>query len=224
MRNERGFVTVGVVVVILIVSMVIIGTFFNPILSTSVDMKDSREIIPKYVNDSNGLERTYSTIKDNISYNGEIVFDDIEKEYEVSEVDSEYSTVELSLSELSNSFEIENKTDIEILLEMAPEDNVNPSSYNVELILNGSESVISQSGLDSNTVLNVPANFVYNESTGEKKYGNYSLSVEAENSTVTAKVKYKKLDYRKVTLKNDSIDKILIIDNRQEDSKVYFEE
>lgn len=222
MENERGFVTVGVIVVILIASMIIIGTFFNPILNTSLDVKKSREIIPQYVNNSNGLERIYSLMRNNVSYNGEIIFDDIDKEYQVTEVDSEYSTVELSLSELNNSFNIENKTDINISLEMTPGNNINASSYDVELLLDDSENVISQSGLTSSTVLNVPENYVYNETTGDTKYGKYTLLIEEENSKVTAVVRYKKLDYRETTLKNNSIDKVMVIDNNEEESEVYF--
>lgn len=224
MENNKGFATIGVIVAVLIATMIVITIFFNPILNTSVDIKNSKETIPKYINNMNGIERTYSVFKENMSHNKDISFEDINKEYTISEVDTVYSQIEITLNGSNDTFNINNKTDVNISFEVFPIDPDETHSYNIDLVLNDSNKVISKDNVVNNTVLEIPDNFLYDENTGETNYGEYRLSVDTSNCNVTIKVQYDKLDYREINIKNHNIEQILAIDNSSEENgvEIYF--
>lgn len=220
MRNDKGFATIGVVVAVLIATMIVISIFLNPILNTTVNMKESKEIIPKYVNNISGMERLYSVFKENISHNQDLTFEDIEKDYSITEKSSDYSQVELVVNGNNDTFYVNNKTDIDISFKVVPIDSELPHSYNIDLVLNNSESVASKENLSNDASIEIPEDFLYNEDTGETNYGYYSLSINAKNANVLAKINYSKLEHREINIKNNNIEQVLSIDNSSKDENV----
>lgn len=222
MENDKGFATIGVIVAVLLTTMIVISVFFNPILNTTVDMKNSKDIVPKYTNNMNGIERTYSVFKNNMSHNKNISFEDIDKEYIVNEVDAEYSLTELALNRTNNSFSIDNKTDVKVFIEVFPIDPEESHSYNVDLVLNDSVNIVNKDGVINDTTLEIPENFLYDEATGETNYGEYKLLVDTNNCNVVINVQYNKLDYREISIKNQDIEQVLAIDNSLDKTEIYF--
>ncbi|HHT98366.1 MAG TPA: hypothetical protein GXZ90_10795 [Clostridiales bacterium] len=96
MKNNEGFITLGIIVAVLIISMILIGIFYKPMISTTMNVKKSEDIVDIYINANNGKERLYSTLRENISYQGKVEFEDIENEYDIMTSNEEYENIELN--------------------------------------------------------------------------------------------------------------------------------
>lgn len=215
--DNKGFATTGIIFAVLLVTMIIMTVFFNPILNTSVNIKNSKELMPEYINDVNGLERVYSVFKENISHDGNIKFEDIGKEYKVNSVKEEYSEIVL---DNNNSFNVNNKTDIDIYFEVYPIDDRLPASYSVNVML-GNKNVVNKNELTNNSTINIDNNYLYNKEDGTN-YGKYTIDVDTINCDVKTKVKFKKLDYREVEITNDNMKQTIGIKNNVDNVDVYF--
>lgn len=217
--NNKGFATIGIIFAVLLVSMLTMAMFFNPILNTSFNVQNSKELIPNYINNMNGIERVYSVFKENISHNKNIVFEDINKEYKVLKITEDYTDINTN----SNVFYVNNKTNVKISFEVSP---VNPNkahSYSVDVRLNETVNVTSSASMTKNSVIDINEDFLYNEETGKTNYGEYEVSVNNINCNVITKVEYKRLDYREVEISNENIKQVLAIENRpNNDTAIYF--
>jgi len=218
--NKKGAVTISIIVGVLILTLIVITTFMNPILNTSLNLKQSKEIIPDYIDNITGLERVYSILNENVSYKGSVEFPDIQKEYEVSDIDSVYEERVLDFSSNLNTFFINNETDIEIQLKFTPYGPT--SSYDVRLVLNDEFEVKNEDDLSTNSVITVNKDFVYDKINNKTNYGEYKLLINANNAQVTATVTYDKLTFRELSLTGDNLEQTLVIDNRNEDVEIYF--
>lgn len=218
--NKKGAVTISIIVGVLILTLIVITTFLNPILNTSLNLKQSKEIIPDYIDNITGLERVYSILNENVSYKGSVEFPDIQKKYEVSDIDSVYEERVLDFSSNLNTFFINNETDIEIQLKFTPYGPT--SSYDVRLVLNDEFEVKSEDGLSTNAIININKEFVYDEINNKTNYGEYKLLINTHNAQVTATVVYNKLTFRELSLTGEDLEQTLVIDNRYEDVEIYF--
>lgn len=202
--------------VVLFVSMTIMGTFFNPILSTTVNIENSKELTPNYINNMNGLERVHSIFKENVSHNETIRFEDIDRTYEVTQLAEDYSVVRENIRN-NESFEVNNKTNIRIEFKSEPTSPGN-NSYDIQIKLNG-EVIVEDYNLSNNTLIEIDNDYIYNEETGETNYGEFEININENRVNVVAEVLYNKLDYREVELSNENFTRTLIIN----DNEVYFE-
>ena len=225
MLNNKGFATTGIIFAVLLITMIVITLFLNPILNTSVNVKKSKEIIPEYVNNINGVERVYSVFKENISHNKDITFEDIGKKYKVTTVKEDYLDIQLLLDNY-NTFNVNNKTDINIYFEVYPIDYELPHSYSIDVLLDNNKVVASKDGLVNNSTINVANSYLYNEETGETNYGEYKIDVDTTNCNVVTRVEYKKLDYREIELSNENIEQNIGIKNNTDrnsiNTEIYF--
>lgn len=206
--NNKGFATIGMMVAVLFVSMAIIGTFFNPILSTTVNMENSRKLTPQYIENMNSLERIYSIFVENPSHVGDIQFEDTERNYNVNEIISEHSTVQKNLLD-GETFELRNKTDIRI--EFKSESiGFGQSDYDIQIKLNG-ETIVEDYGLSNNTLVEISNSYLYNTETGITNYGEFEININERNAEVSAEVRYENLDYREIELSNENFTRTIII-------------
>ena len=223
--NNKGFATTGIIFAVLLITMIVITLFLNPILNTSVNVKNSKEFTPEYVNNINGVERVYSVFKENISHNKDISFEDIGKEYRVTQIKEDYSDIQLILDNY-NTFNVNNKTDINIYFEVYPIDYELPHSYSVNVLLNNNKIVASADGMVNNSTMNIANSYLYKEETGETNYGEYKIDVDTTNCNVVTRVEYKKLDYREIELSNENIEQNIGIKNNTDrnsiNTEIYF--
>lgn len=220
--NNKGFATTGIILAVLLITMIVITLFLNPILNTSVNVKNSKEFIPEYVNNINGVERVYSVFKENISHNKDISFEDIGKEYRVTQIKEDYSDIQLILDNY-NTFNVNNKTDINIYFEVYPIDYELPHSYSVNVLLNNNKIVASADDMVNNSTMNIANSYLYNEETGETNYGEYKVDVDTTNCNVVIRVEYKKLDYREIKLSNENIEQNIGIKNNTDRNSIITE-
>lgn len=207
--NKRGFATIGIMMAVLFVSMVIIGTFFNPIYNTSVNIEDSKSLTPKYIDNMNGLERLHATFYDNVSRTGEITFEDLNKSYVVDLVSEDYSVVNKAIRN-TGTFNVNNKTYLNI--EFAVESSETFYSYDIEVKLNG-EVIVENKDLNKNTVVEIGEEFLYNEETGETNYGEFEINIVQNNAAIVANIEYENLDHREVTVSNEDFSRNIEINN-----------
>lgn len=220
--NSKGFATTGIIFAVLLTSMLIMAVFFNSILNTSFNVQNSKELVPNYINNMNGIERVYSVFKENISHNKDIAFEDIDKKYKVVKITEDYSDVNRNLNNL-DTFYVNNKTNIKISFEVYPIDSEKAHSYSVDIRLDGYGNVISSDSMTKNSVIDIDENFLYNQETGKTNYGEYEVNVDTTNCSVVIKVEYKRLDYREVEISNENIKQILAIENSPNgDTAIHF--
>lgn len=208
--NKRGFATIGIMMAVLFVSMIIIGTFFNPIYNTSVNIENSKSLTPKYIDNMNGLERLHATFYDNVSRSGEISFEDLNKSYKVDLVSEDYSIVNETIRK-NGTFNVNNKTYLNIEFEVESSKIV--YSYDIEVKLNG-KVIVENKGLKKNTVIEIGEEFLYNEETGETNYGEFEINVVQNNAEIVANVEYENLDHREVIVSNEDFSRNIEINNK----------
>lgn len=221
MKNQRGYATIGVVVTVLILTLAISTIFLNPILNTSLNTKQAKDIIPQYVQNMNGIERVYSKLKQNVSLNEPIIFSDISKEYEITEVNSEYQQENLSFTGNSNSFSVNNKTDVNIGFQVSQVDSDFPYYYDAKIVQNG-ETVASISNKNTDISITIDEQYLYNETNGETNYGEYEIIIDTYNSTVDSTVSFNQLTYREIELSNDNINQLIGITRNTNDFDIHF--
>jgi len=221
MKNQRGYATIGVVVAILILTLAISTVFLNPILNTSLNTKQAKDIIPQYVQNMNGIERVYSKLKQNVSLNEPIIFEDISKEYEITEVNSEYQQENLSFTGNSNSFSVNNKTDVNIGFQVSQVDSDFTYYYDAKIVHNG-ETVASISNKNTDMTITIDEQYLYNETNGETNYGEYEIIIDTYNSSVESTVSFDKLTYREIKLSNENINQLIGITRNTNDFDIHF--
>lgn len=208
MNDKRGFVTIGLVISVMLISIIIISIFYKPIVNTTMDVKNSKSITPDYISNLSGQERVYSLLKENVSYKGNVSFEDLNREFKIKTIKEDYEDIELVNP---NVFHINNETEITISLEAHPIDSNEPHSYDYTLTLN--DEIVSEGGYNSGTVINIDKEFLYNADKNETNYGRYFLDINSNNCYVSTKVNFRRLKHREIKLSNESMDKIVYIDN-----------
>lgn len=224
MKNNEGFITLGIIVAVLIISMILIGIFYKPMISTTMNVKKSEDIVDIYINANNGKERLYSTLRENISYQGKVKFEDVENEYDIMTSNEEYENIELNFNNNYNTFNINNQTDIELYFQMVP---INPElshSYDISLTVNGIDVLekIDKTNLTNGVTINIDKNFTYNEENNETNYGEYKLSLNKNNCDVNVSVKFRELKNRKINVLHNYLNNTATIQNDNDNIDIYF--
>ena len=169
-----------------------------------------------YIYSRNGLERLYGKFYENISHNKDVFYEDLEKTYKIVEKDLKTRNITINTKKDTTSFKILNKTDINISINyystLDPEEE-GYSYYGYEISYGG-DTLYSNSGLSSSTLITIPSSFLYDEATGEFNYGNFQLSIHGVNASIDATISYNEQAYRKVEIiENNKITRTLIIKN-----------
>lgn len=210
--NNKGSTSVGILVAVLLVIGIIMGVFFNPMLNLTLNVENSKDIIPNYINNINGMERLYSVLQNNISHNSDVIFEDIDKEYNIEELTAEYENITVG-----KKFTIENKTDITVNMEIQPISQDEPYYYDIKLILNEDKVVFNKTNLTNNSTMTVNSDFLYNQETGEINYGDFEIIVDSNNCNVSVKTEYDLLVYREINVSNKNINQNIGINNTTRD-------
>ena len=195
---------------VLLVSMTIMGTFFNPMLNLSTSIQNSKELTPNYIKNMNGLERMYSVFNENKSHVGDITFEDIDKSYNVTTISEDYSVVRVDLKN-GGKFNIDNETHIAIEFKSTPT-QIGNNYYDIQINLNG-EKIIENYNLKNNTLIEIEKDYLYNKETGDLNYGEFEILINENMVDVVAEVKYNELAYREATISNDKFSRTVIIEN-----------
>lgn len=139
MRNKRGYAFLSGMIVVFVISMLFILLSSQ---NNSIIIKQSKKIgnnLIDEINDKNGLERLHADINYNPTISGEIKYEDIEKTYEIEEIDRRI--INRKIDNLSNYY-IENilQEDMKILYlgdELLNETDFKSSLNRKEISLNG---------------------------------------------------------------------------------------
>lgn len=225
--NNRGYVTSGILVVILLFSLMYLAIVYGGVLNTSKDSAESGRLSDELVNDLNAKERIYSTLKDNISFSGDLSYPDLDREYTIETIDEEYESKEVFSSPYSSeSFFISNRTNVNVEITVSPIDNTENFSYSAELNLGDKDIMKGEaSNLSSNFSYTINADEIYNPSTGEVNYGDFNVNLtELNNCTVIVKVTYDELIKREVNVKGGSLDRNVSIISDKSGSVIEFTE
>lgn len=215
--NNKGYIAPATLLVILIISLMMFGIFYTRTVSVTGDMVQSSKLSDE-MNDNNiGYERAHALLYENVSFEGLVNYNDISKKYNISTVNEQYETILLNSENGSPiNFEIKNRTPIEVKLTVFP---LNPEinhSYSAELITNGKNLLENAEDLhyDFNEI--VDADKTYNKQTQENNYGDYSLNItKMKNCIIKVSVNYDILRERELILKNDLIEKEIVIKNNE---------
>lgn len=142
MKN-RGFIVTTTAMIIVLLSFAIISIIYVPSLSQVRSVKNIEKSIEPFIENRTIYERIYGILYENISYEDDIFFPDLNKKYlleDIGPIDRESIEVRSYDNYSTESFVIENETDIEITI-----DNIEPISYIVE-DENGVESIYYDQG------------------------------------------------------------------------------
>lgn len=142
MKN-RGFIVTTTAMIIVLLSFAIISIIYVPSLSQVRSVKNIEKSIEPFIENRTIYERIYGILYENISYEDDIFFPDLNKKYlleDIESIDRESIEVRSYDNYSTESFVIENETDIEITI-----DNIEPTSYIVE-DENGIESIYYDQG------------------------------------------------------------------------------
>lgn len=212
MNNERGYVTVGTIVVILILTSMYLVIFFGKILNTSNQVAQSSLISDEIVKDSNGKERLYSLLRSNVSFEGEVIYEDLERQYEVETINETYEPIVIHTNpHNSSTFNINNKTPIDVEFTVMGEDCL----YSAELLINDKDLLNGMaSNLNSGFSTTINEKELYNIETGEVNYGDLKINFpKLNNCTIFIELNYNKLIEREVAIKGD-FNRQIVIDNQ----------
>lgn len=209
MLNNKGFinstVAFGMILFVVFFLIVLQGSLTN----SSLSLKNISDKTYSYIVDKTGIERIYSLLYNNISYVGEMSYEDIGKVYIIEEIDSKYDEIVL---ENKNIFVIDNKTEIIIDINKEQEDY-----FEYFLMLNGQEVY---SGFN-NTIINIPEDYIYDYRTNNTRYGVYHLIINPYDTAININIYFKKLHNRKIRL-TDEKNNVKYIEIINENNKQIF--
>lgn len=203
MLNKKGYATIGIIFSVLLVVMIISPLFFQPVMNTSVSVKEASQVLPAYLKKRNGLERLHGLLSENNSLEGTVDFEDLGATYELETVTVEFED-EMVNNELA--FAINHATDIAIEFKTTVSGE-NPS-YDVYLMLNG-EIIQRVDDLTEDASINISNDFIYNKETGISNFGDYELVISNSNIDVDTKISYSKLKFREVRVNNGEFNIII---------------
>lgn len=127
--NKKGFIVTTTAIMIVLLSFAIISIIYIPSLAQVRSIKNFERSIEPFIETRTIYERIYGILYENISYDKDIYFPDLNKKYELEDI-GEIFIEAVPIKAYGNkteSFIIENDTDIDIYI-----DYIEPSSYIVE--------------------------------------------------------------------------------------------
>lgn len=203
--GKKGTITTSFALIIFLVSALILAVPLKSLLVSTKLINDNYTVLEELISHKTSLERLYSNIYKNISYtDGTINCGDYE--FKIRTLDEVYVDTEINkYNTVEQEFEIQNATGITIETSYWKHTNLiegESSGYTIELVLvhdDGSiRSIEKLIDINTNIVIEIPTEFVYNKVSGETNYGTYKLYLNADNCDVETKVKYKDLVYRTI--------------------------
>lgn len=206
--NNKGETTLTILIIILFMISMISLLFFEPILKVSKDFAKTKNISQDIVNDMNSKERLFGLIKNNISYEGLVNYEDLNTSYVLSTKDEDFVPKTLKFNTDIAHFYINNDTDINLAFEVDPVDADN-FYYDVKLIIEG-EDLLNNNGLGLKTNKQFEISKLYDKLTNETKYGEYKLIINTHNCKISSTIKYESLYYREILVQNDFQDFIIV--------------
>lgn len=221
--NKKGMIMLPTVFISLIITSTIIFISFCLIQNSRFSIVRNFDNLNVFIKEKTATERLYKVFETNISRTKPIFYEDINKEYIIENIKTNYQTVEV-IGSINNfkaiNFDIKNITDIFIdldFIENEPndEDEDIDGYYNVELLLNG-ESIftdIHKVGATSSVEIKIPKELIVDIDEEELNYGEYSLVISVNDGVIDYKINYEKQIYREAEIIDEKeIKKKLIID------------
>lgn len=211
--NNKGYIDVATMLLILFVSLMLFGVFYARNVSVVADTDNSIKTVD-VVNDSKkGLERTHALLSNNVSYDGLVKYADINKEYSISTISEEFETKNLTSSN-SLKFNVRNKTPLKVKITVFPTNENFTHSYGAELLYKGENLLSNSQDLYYDFEQTIPSEKIYNSKTQESNYGDYFLNItKLENATLKIDITYDILRKREILLKGPNIEKEVLISN-----------
>ena len=210
--NNKGFITSGLLIVILLVSGMIISIFYTPLLNSTYSIKNSFNYLDENINVKNSLERIHIHLYNNIAYKGLLDYDDLGLKYELSDMEVNYRTVNTD----SNTFKIINPTNIEIKLyftEDEPIDEYDIVDGYYKVSLKNKNEVLFKDVFTNDETITIDSSY-FNDIDN---FGEYELKIDSYDGYTSHNITDEELSYRKIELteeQNKENKKYIIIENR----------
>lgn len=214
--NKRGFTSLFIIVGITVVVLAYLIASSFPTINTVKESKQLENSMELNLKNRIGLERIYSRLYENISYNEYVEYMDIDKKYRVEELVIEHEVRELdvwSSSKTMFDIDINNKTWIDVDVTFTEYEDLEPGQwgyYNVYIKYSG--AILVDDDFTESTIASINDRDVYNETTGTFNYGEYHIELTPINGYIDAVVRYKEQMYREINLieNNNIVRKIVL--------------
>lgn len=208
--NNRGYLTFGVIISTLIFSVFYLMFSYGRIVSSSKVNSEFASVSSEFVNHVNSEERLYSLLNQNVSFENDVHYEDLNAKYTLKTLDETYNERTISNKK---TFEVTNKTPIEIKVKATPVDNSFSYSYSLELIHDGRD-FLEGSGINRKADFSyeVDSSEVYNSQTQEYNYGTYSIKTSGlSNVYLEVEVMYDELIERVISVKSDDSSREILV-------------
>lgn len=202
--NNKGSVSAAAIVAIILLTLIYISISYMKSEDSYDSVYDIAESTQDLVNGVNSKERLHSLLNKNKSYIGKVVYDNLDKEFEIETLDETYENIiETASGNSSISFSINNDTSIDI--------NAQGVSYDLELMYDEKDILNGQGiGLTGNKDIIINSEQIYNKASGEVNYGDYELVIKGD---VDVTLLHDKLLNREVSITGEDYEQKMIIDD-----------
>lgn len=217
--DNKGYIAPATMLIILFICLLFFEVLYVRTVGVAVDVKDASTIVDNMNRSKSGVERTQALLSENVSYEGEVNYKDLDRKYEISNINDSYEPIILESNSTPLKFKVSNATEINVTLTVFPIDSESPFSYNAELLYNNKNLLLDSQDLQYDFQQIVSSDNVYNKTTQKTNYGEYTLNVtEMNNCIVQMKVKYNYLKTRELLLKGNDIERKIAIQNGENPS------
>lgn len=218
--NNKGYIAPTTMLIILLVCLMMFGLFYSKTIVVTKDLNESGKLVNDVVNSNTGLERMYSLLYNNVSYEGSSNFSDINKLYEVQTIEEKFERIVLNSRNNKVKFNINNRTPINIKMTVHP-NNDGAYEYSAELIYDGVNLLENADRNVYDSSYSIEEIFSYDKETQITNYGEYVLNIDTVNCNVTVEIEYDNLIERTLLLNNDMVEREIII-KRNDDLKIEY--
>lgn len=217
--GNKGYIAPATMLIILFICLLFFEVLYVRTVGVAVDVRDASTIVDNMNSSKSGVERTQALLSENVSYEGEVNYKDLDRKYEISNINDSYEPIVLESNSTPLKFKVSNATEIDVNLTVFPIDSKSPFSYNAELLYNNKNLLLDSQNLQYDFQQIVSSDNVYNKDTQKTNYGEYTLNVtEMNNCIVQVKVKYNYLKTRELLLKGNDIERKIVIQNGEKPS------
>lgn len=217
--DNKGYIAPATMLIILFICLLFFEVLYVRTVGVAVDVRDASTIVDNMNSSKSGVERTQALLSENVSYEGEVNYKDLDRKYEISNINDSYEPIVLESNSTPLKFKVSNATEIDVNLTVFPIDSKSPFSYNAELLYNNKNLLLDSQNLQYDFQQIVSSDNVYNKDTQKTNYGEYTLNVTGMNNCIVqVKVKYNYLKTRELLLKGNDIERKIVIQNGEKPS------
>lgn len=212
--NKQGYIGFGGAFLVFIVTFAFLFVLYNSSSNSLKISKETSRLTDHYVAAANGKERLHGALYENFSLVGEVEYEDILKsKYVIETISEDFSNKILNSNGEPISFELKNKSEINISVSTEPFTLESICTYSVSLLNENGREMLQGEGLNHfDKTFNIPSQLLYNEQTGETNLGLFNFSINSSGCSTSTQISYNELLEREVSVKGNSIDLNILIE------------